>query len=204
MSLIQPANGPPNCKFIRDDAEEPWIFQTPFDYIHLGVVFSCFDHPKALLQKIYDNLQPGGWVEYQDSALELIGSDPTADAVIQASPLARWASLFKAGLRNTKGRDPDVTRNLQGWMRELGFVDVAQRIIPTSLNDWSLDPVDKRIGTLNRRNMKLLVGASTKLVTAGGLPQEEWPVFEKAVQHNLGEDNMRGYWKCTYQSAPSF
>lgn len=82
LSLIQPPNTPPNCEFITDDIEDPWIIQIPFDFVHLRVAFTYFDDPRGVLQKIYDNLQPGGWVEYQDTAMELVGSDPAAHECI--------------------------------------------------------------------------------------------------------------------------
>lgn len=35
LSLIQPdENKPPNLVFEREDSEEAWIFDFPFDYIH--------------------------------------------------------------------------------------------------------------------------------------------------------------------------
>lgn len=34
LSLIQPNYSPPNCRFVREDAEEEWVHDRPFDYIH--------------------------------------------------------------------------------------------------------------------------------------------------------------------------
>ncbi len=33
---------PPNCRFEVDDAEDEWIFNQSFDYIHLRLVFHGF------------------------------------------------------------------------------------------------------------------------------------------------------------------
>lgn len=42
ISLIQPThNTPPNCEFVREDAEDMWIFGHLFDYIHWRLMFSC-------------------------------------------------------------------------------------------------------------------------------------------------------------------
>lgn len=201
LSLIQPDNSPANCEFIRDDIEDSWVFETVFDYIHLRVVFTCFDDPRGVLQRIYDNLKPGGWVEYQDSAMELVGSDDASEAIVQASPLAQWVEYMRVGLHNVKGRDPDVTRKLKGWMGEMGFVDVVERRVLMPVNGWPLDPDDSRLGRFLRLDTEKVVESSVKLLLAGGLTEEALPRFTAAVKWNLGESHMRGYWMRTYDSA---
>lgn len=195
LSLIQPPNTPPNCEFIRDDIEDPWVFQIPFDFIHLRVVFTCFDDPKSVLQKIYNNLKPGGWVEYDDTAMELIGDEPSAHEHLQASALARWNNLLKAGLRNSRGRDPEVTRKLQHWMREIGFVDVVENPVLLPVNSWPSDPEARRLGQFTRLDTEMVVESSVKLLLAGGLTQEELPDFKADVKWSLGDARMRGYWR---------
>lgn len=194
LSLIQPRDTPPNCEFIRDDIEDPWIFQTLFDFVHLRVMFTCFDNPKQVLQTIFDNLNPGGWVEYQDTAMELVGTEPGIHEYIQASALERWNSLLKAGLQNARGRDPGVTRKLQHWMKEIGFVDVIEKPVLAPINSWPLDPEDRRLGQFLRLDTEMVVESSVKLLLAGGLTQEELPDFKAAVKWSLGDANMRGYW----------
>lgn len=202
LSLIQPLNTPPNCEFIRDDIEDPWIFQEQFDFVHLRVVFTCFDDPRGVLQKIHDNLQPGGWVEYQDTAMELVGSDPAADEYIQASALARWTRLLKAGLRNAQGRDPAVTHKLQHWMSEMGFVHVVAKQVLAPINSWPLDPEDRRLGQFLRLNNEMAVDSSVKLLLAAGLTEEELPEFKAAVKWSVGDKHMRGYWKGRFFLGP--
>lgn len=194
LSLIQPTTTPPNCEFIRDDIEDPWVFQTPFDFVHLRTVFSCFDDPKAVLQTIYDNLEPGGWVEYQDTAMELTGSNAAADEYMRTSALARWIDIFKHGLRSATGRDPDVARMYRQWMVDVGFVDVVERPVLGAINSWPLDPEDRLLGHFSRMDMEKVVDSSVKLLLAGGMTQEELPLFKTALTWNLGDCNMRGYW----------
>lgn len=38
LSLIQPKYSPPNCHFVREDAEEEWVHDSPFDYIHVRMM----------------------------------------------------------------------------------------------------------------------------------------------------------------------
>lgn len=42
ISLIQPTKSmPPNCSFVREDTEEPWVFEHKFDYIHWRLMLTC-------------------------------------------------------------------------------------------------------------------------------------------------------------------
>jgi len=42
---------PPNVKFIVDDAEDLWVYQQKFDFIHLRLMAGCFaDWPKFFRQ----------------------------------------------------------------------------------------------------------------------------------------------------------
>jgi len=70
LSLIQPdpeTTGTPNCEFIRDDAEEEWVFpNTTFDYVHIRAVALSFQDPRKVLRNAVKNMSPGGWIEYQD------------------------------------------------------------------------------------------------------------------------------------------
>ncbi|OHE91812.1 hypothetical protein CORC01_12886 [Colletotrichum orchidophilum] len=63
LTPVPTAFVPPNVKFEVDDAEEPWTFSQPFDYINfLGMTSSIRDW-KKFSQKTFHNLTPGGYVE---------------------------------------------------------------------------------------------------------------------------------------------
>lgn len=51
--------------FVREDVEDDWAME--FDFVHLRMMFSCFNDARAVVQKVYDNLSPGGFMEYQVS-----------------------------------------------------------------------------------------------------------------------------------------
>ncbi|KAF3764608.1 S-adenosyl-L-methionine-dependent methyltransferase [Cryphonectria parasitica EP155] len=125
LSLIQPSETPPNCSFSRADAEAAWPFQRHFDFIHLRAVCTCFSDPKGVMQKVFDNLKPGGWCEYNDYVPECVAA-PGAEKILQDSAFPKCVSLFAQGLANA-GRDPLVTLKYKEWMEEIGFTDVVQK-----------------------------------------------------------------------------
>lgn len=61
ISLIQPTEAiPANVKFEREDSEEEWVFDRNFDFIHWRLMMTCFRDFKAMIQKVFDQLKPGG------------------------------------------------------------------------------------------------------------------------------------------------
>lgn len=87
LSAIQPDPLLPNLVFQKDDAESPWVFPAPhppgaecefpcehkivFDYVHLRQVVTCFSDPRIVMQQAFDNMNPGGWIEFQDMTFGL-------------------------------------------------------------------------------------------------------------------------------------
>lgn len=92
MSVIHPEPKLPNCTFVRDDSEAPWLFPLPslqghhcepgcdhrvqFDYVHLRAMFTCFNDPTVVIRQAFSNLNPGGWIEYQDSGFDIFQANP--------------------------------------------------------------------------------------------------------------------------------
>lgn len=195
LSLMQPVDAaPPNCTFIRDDIEDDWVFDRPFDYVHLRMMVTCFDDPRGVLQRIYDNLQPGGWVEYHDHAFEIVGSDPSSEAFTQASAVARLLELMKQGMWNAKKRDLAVPRRYKTWMREMGFVNVVERPLLVPVNSWPVDPADKLLGQFSRMTMEKVIDSSVKMLIAAGLKQEEVPEFLQSCKWSVGHAHLRAYY----------
>lgn len=51
LSFIQPSSVPPNVRFVIEDAEEQWIFNKRFDYVHVRVMIASIrDWPRLIWQ----------------------------------------------------------------------------------------------------------------------------------------------------------
>jgi len=70
---------PANCQFEIHDAEEYWNYSEPFDYIHARAIVTCFRNNRAIVQKIFENLAPGGYFELQDPCLPMRCDDGTLE-----------------------------------------------------------------------------------------------------------------------------
>lgn len=205
LSLIQPASAPANCAFIREDAEDPWVFEEGrrFDLVHLRAVCSCFTDPRAVMQKVFDQLAPGGWCEYDDFAFEQVPAEAESEAFVRASPSAQFINLVTQGLRNA-GRDPLVAKKYKGWMEEIGFVDVVEHQLLCPINGWPLDPEDRLLGQFMHLNSEKGVPSMVKVLLAAGMSQEEVPEFLEKVKHSIADVKLRAYNICEYSFHFSF
>ncbi|KAK8030227.1 S-adenosyl-L-methionine-dependent methyltransferase [Apiospora rasikravindrae] len=130
LSKIQPEHPPANLQFLRDDAEEPWEFGPErFDFIHARYVCTCFDNPKAVMQQAFENLSPGGWVEYCDSTVDVLsmdGSSQVVDVVERkmagvVGPWCKSARLKQMGRVTARSFYDNVTGMSYKLFRNAGF-----------------------------------------------------------------------------------
>lgn len=126
LSLIQPVNAPDNCSFIKENSEyDEWIFPTPFDFVFMRLVNSCFDCHLTVFKKSYDSLRPGGWIELHDATFEILCTDGSC----AGSNIEKWSQLmFQAA--DAVGRDFKVPKKYKQWLIETGFVDVVEDVGP--------------------------------------------------------------------------
>jgi hypothetical protein len=47
-----------------------------FDYVNLRVVFTCFNNPKKVIRNAFENINPGGWLEFQDGTMKTFQAKP--------------------------------------------------------------------------------------------------------------------------------
>lgn len=205
LSAIQPTPKVENCLFQKDDAESPWLFlHTPgedctsqcdhrimFDYVHLRMVFTCFDDTRGVMRQAYENMNPGAWIEFQDIYF-------FDDAV--KNPLQ---DLYDAAARGaaTQGRDVRQTLKYKEWLEEVGckrdsathhpsshsvfdanapffppnaVVDVEQRRALVPCSPWPKDQRLKHVGLYQLENiLDGIRGVCFKMVRLAGHTVEE-------------------------------
>ncbi|KAK6842499.1 hypothetical protein PG987_003359 [Apiospora arundinis] len=81
LSAIQPTDVPPNVEFYVEDTRDPWHWyrqEDRFDYIHTRMTLGCWEDLKVdVVQKSFDQLEPGGWFESQDLLSSILCDDGT-------------------------------------------------------------------------------------------------------------------------------
>ena len=150
FSPVQPNMVPRNVKFEVDDVEAPWTHPTKFDYIHSRFMAgSIADWPK-LVQTCYDNLNPGGIVEFQDGDFIIYSEDGS----MRGSWLEKWNTDFERAAR-AGGRTGRPGIYLDDWVRAAGFEDIHSVKLRTPVGLW---PKDRQMVS----NIRNLVSSSQK------------------------------------------
>ncbi|KAH8666892.1 S-adenosyl-L-methionine-dependent methyltransferase [Xylariales sp. PMI_506] len=165
LSAIQPIPSQPNCTFIKADIEDDWVFpesdadhshcgldqlcehNITFDYIHLRYMYTCFNDIRTVIQHAYDNLNPGGWIEFQEARIKCYQANPS----FTGNALQRWSDGCIRGAK-ASGRDIDKVPHYKGWLEEIGFVGVVERQLLSPFGPWHADPHLKRVGEYNFQN----------------------------------------------------
>jgi hypothetical protein len=93
LSPIQPEYVPANCRFEIDDAEDEWVYSYKFDYIHGRYMCAFLTDCARLLRQVFDNLNPGGWVEFMETVIYF----QSQDGSLNGTALERWNKLLLEG-----------------------------------------------------------------------------------------------------------
>ncbi|KXH45424.1 UMTA protein [Colletotrichum nymphaeae SA-01] len=192
LSPTQPSEVPPNVKFEIDDFDEDWLYSQPFDYIHSRIINGGVGDWKKLIKKAYDNLQPGGWFEIQESEFSPAADDGTLPP---EKALSRFAVLVRDAVK-AFGRPFVEVPTLKGILTEVGFEDVALTRYKWPTNPWPKDPKHKRIGEWNFHNFAGAVEtmALAPLTRVHGWTKEEVLVFSAEVRKDLRDSKVHAYF----------
>ncbi|ORY71014.1 S-adenosyl-L-methionine-dependent methyltransferase [Pseudomassariella vexata] len=190
LSKIQPPNAPLNCEFLQEDSEEDWVYPLyKFDYIHLRMVYTCFDDPRKVIRQAFENMNPGGWIEFQDSSIMLF----SGTGKIAGTGLEHWSNGILHGAA-AKGRDILVSQHYKRWLIEAGFVDVVEHKLVWPIGTWPEDPRMKECGKYNATNLQEGARAvGLKMLSAAGLEAEEIEDIVRRVKREATDESLQPY-----------
>ncbi|KAI1850364.1 hypothetical protein JX266_004222 [Neoarthrinium moseri] len=190
LSPIQPEYVPANCRFEIDDVEDEWIYSHKFDYVH-GRYMCAFltDFPK-LFGQAYDNLNPGGWVEFMETVIYF----QSQDGSLEGTALERWNKLLLEGIRNM-GRNALSCMKYKKWMTDAGFINVEEKKFIVPANPWAKGRKNKELGALQMvNNLNGVYGLTVTVFTKGlGWTTEEVEVLLADVRRDMSDKDIHSY-----------
>lgn len=155
-------------------------------------MFSCYTSHRRVIQKAYEHLRPGGWIEYQDFMWNVDSDDESH----RGTALHQWGHLANAGAAAT-GRDFECARKYSDYLRAAGFVDVVERRLQLPGNPWPRDPVARQIGSyIEISGAEVVDAISAKLLGPAGLglpPAVLDPIVAQAARDVHNRD-IHFYW----------
>ncbi|GJC94390.1 methyltransferase [Colletotrichum higginsianum] len=190
-----------NCSFEIDDLELNWEWNQPFDYIFNRSVAGSWSNFRSIIQKAYDNLEPGGYFEIQDLELPSYCDDGT---VPPTAALYRWQNAL-VDASNEIGRPLNYAPSSLGDLRDVGFVEIRHRVFQWPFNSWPEDPKLKEIGRWNCANLDMgLEGFSLALMTrVKGWTRDAVEELCEEVKREVVDTRLHAYWKQKPGGAPS-
>ena len=129
LSPIQPRWVPPNLRFEIDDAESEWAYKSKFEFIHLRTLGGSIKDVPKLLRQAYNNLKPGGWIEWQEFEMTVKTDD---DSFPENSYILEYYKILNAAAAKF-GKEFDIARTLKSSIEQAGFVNVVDKIYKVRL-----------------------------------------------------------------------
>ncbi|CAK7227273.1 hypothetical protein SCUCBS95973_006484 [Sporothrix curviconia] len=145
LSANMPTFVPPNVKFEVDDVENDWIYDQPFSFIFSRYMVASINDFGQLIRRVFENLEPGGWAEFQDFNLNYYSEDGTLK---DDNPIVVWAATMRDAVRGI-GRDPLPGGKLAGYFEDAGFTNIVHRRVKLPVGPWAKDPLLKQVGLHN-------------------------------------------------------
>jgi Methyltransferase domain len=164
-----------------DDAEDPWLFRHKFDYIHMRLVFTCFQNPRNVIKSAFDFIENGGYLEFQDAIFPPYYAEPPEPG----SPFVKWVTLIK-DISAKAGRPWDNSKNYGRWMREIGFEEITEKKYYLAVGAWPENEKDKKLGGWQLENwLEAIKGSTPRFLSQIGWEEEEINVLIGQVRNEL-------------------
>lgn len=191
LSPIQPEYVPPNCRFEVDDAEDDWVYSENFDFIHSRYMAGSISDFPAMFAKCYENLNPGGWIEFQDYYVKL----QCVDDSLVGTALERWNDYIIEGVKRM-GKNALACAKYKTQMVDAGFVDVAEKKVALPGNQWAKGEDQKMLGAMQLENIMdglhgFSIGLFTKML---GMAAEEVELLLVDVRKDLRNTKIHFYY----------
>ncbi|OTB12111.1 hypothetical protein K445DRAFT_25941 [Daldinia sp. EC12] len=206
---LNPVPDPPfithNCHFIIADADEEWKLGSPFDLIHVRSLGEPTDK-RRLFKSIYDNLAPGGWVEFQEWLLHVQSSDRS----VEGTAFQRWNLCLAAGRSSPSyfiltlipvltqvtglqklGRSLFYILEYKALLEQTGFQNIVELKYAVPTNTWAPGKQYQRIGARQRANTLEVIDVYSRGVLTQGLGWSDQMVDKLLSEARKDIDNTR-------------
>lgn len=194
LSPIQPTLVPPNLKFVVDDAEYPWLYSEKFDLIHARMMVGSFLNWPQFMDRAFQQLRPGGYLELQD----VVGLACDNDTFTMDPPscrLAEWWTLVTQAF-SKMGRDMTAAAQHKERMEKAGYVDVTVVTVKWPVNTWPKHRHMKTLGMWSKENTldALEALAMAPLTRVLGWSPENVQMLLAGARTDIKNSGIHAYW----------
>ncbi|KAK7922979.1 hypothetical protein PG985_007050 [Apiospora marii] len=197
LSAIQPTDVPLNVEFYVEDTRDPWHWyrqEDRFDYIHTRMTLGCWENVKHdVVQKSFDQLEPGGWFEAQDLLSTILCDDGTMP---DDNPL----KLHFEDIEDATASEGRPLRSGDHWRKaceEVGFVDITEYVFKLPINGWPRELRWKELGKMWEANFLHGIQAVTygPLGRIRNLTRNQMEMLLLDVRKSISDTSVHSYQK---------
>ncbi|QKD57568.2 S-adenosyl-L-methionine-dependent methyltransferase [Fusarium oxysporum Fo47] len=180
-----------NCSFIAMDITHDWDFTGGgnFDFIHIRQLGDIQDK-KKLVQSTFDNLEPGGWVEFTEWIAILQSPNHSLDG----TAFRKWNDLLEQGMRSF-GTTLYYPNKFKPLLQETGFEHIIETRNGAPTNACYPGKRLQRIGHLMTQNWLLVLEPLTMPVftQALGWSPDQVKSFLVDVRKEIGNTQYHSF-----------
>ena len=181
---------PQNVQFVVADADEPWPFLRPFDFIHARMLSSGIHDWPHFLAQCWKYLMPGGKLELLD-----VTHPWRAEEALQDNDTSAFIKFGHAAESSwsLSGLDYQATKKHAERLRSLGFIQIEETSRRWPLGDWSDDPRERKIGALTLQNFQTFLRKAGRDILARNhsLSSEDIEMLVSEADRDLSENCCR-------------
>ncbi|KFA63969.1 hypothetical protein S40285_05723 [Stachybotrys chlorohalonatus IBT 40285] len=181
LSPIQPHWTSPNVEFRVEDLEDeyrPWTsIYFDADFIHIRALLQTLRNPTRLIQRSFENIKPGGWIECHEVIPFVFSDDGTAG---DDHPMNAMYRLVEGPFSEVYGWQLRFPSKIPDVLRETGFINIQERHNKVPLGRWHSEAKMREMGMFCQSLIEDWVDALIAKPDALGLSHEEG--------HRLAED----------------
>ncbi|EWZ29174.1 hypothetical protein FOZG_17260 [Fusarium oxysporum Fo47] len=188
---VQPPYTRSNCSFMAMDITHDWDFTGGgnFDFIHIRQLGDIQDK-KKLVQSTFDNLEPGGWVEFTEWIAILQSPNHSLDG----TAFRKWNDLLEQGMRSF-GTTLYYPNKFKPLLQETGFEHIIETRNGAPTNACYPGKRLQRIGHLMTQNWLLVLEPLTMPVftQALGWSPDQVKSFLVDVRKEIGNTQYHSF-----------
>ncbi|KAF2138077.1 uncharacterized protein K452DRAFT_234911 [Aplosporella prunicola CBS 121167] len=185
---------PPNCRFMVDDAESPWLDPKEYyDLIHGRHILQAIKNFPAMLQTAYEHMKPGAYVELHEFEYQAGCDDGSLPK--DGYKLEEMLKYVAEGLKRL-GPDLYGVLKLPQMLKDAGFVNVEDRITKVPIGPWAKNKLLRKTGLyLQAIGLDGLQAIAMAPMTRGlGWSPQSVEVFLKDVRDQMKDPSIHAYY----------
>ncbi|OCL15438.1 S-adenosyl-L-methionine-dependent methyltransferase [Glonium stellatum] len=193
LSPIQPSWTPSNCSFLIDNAENEWLFDNKFDFIHSRMLLMGIHDWPRYFKQTWDNLRPGGWMEVHEVQFPVCSADESLE---QETSFVVWSQYVRDASAKV-GIDTMAGSKFKRQLEDKGFINIRKEPVKWAIGPWPKGSKEKDIGKLTLENTREFMSAiSMALFTKNlGWTTEEIEAFLAKARADLEDRKKHYYWQ---------